>query len=112
LQWGIADVDGWLSTLPKGTLDKWLAFDAVEPIGEQRLQHAELLAVLYRLTAVTLAAHGQGMDPIQIEGYMPSRYEPETKPKKPKPSEAIPQVASIFGLTEVVKQHGRINQPS
>jgi hypothetical protein len=49
------------------------------------------------------------MEPIQIEGYMPSRYEPETKPKKPKPSEAIPQVASIFGLTEVVKQHGRID---
>jgi len=109
LQWGIADVDQWLSTLPKGTLDKWLAFDAVEPIGEQRLQHAELLAVLYRLTAVTLAANGQGMDPIQIEGYMPSRYEPETKPKKPKASEAILQVASMFGFTEVVKQHGRID---
>lgn len=104
-------MDTWIRTLPRGALSKWLAFDSVEPIGEQRLQHAELLAVLYRLTAATLAANGQDMAPIEIDGYMPTRYEPEPKPvKKQKPAEAFTQVASFFGLQETVKEHGRNNQ--
>jgi hypothetical protein len=99
--------------LPNGTLDKWLAFDSVEPIGEDRLQHAEMLAVLYRLTATMLAVHGQDMAPVEIDGYMPVRYEPEAKPKKKqKPAEAFTQVASFFGLQETVKEHGRNNQSS
>ena len=102
-----------MRTLPRGTLDKWLAFDSVEPIGEQRAQHAELTALLSRLTAITMAINGQDMQPLEIDGYMPARYRPETKPKKkPKPAESFAQVAAFLGLQQTVKEHGRDNQSS
>lgn len=98
-------MDAWLRTLPRGTLDKWLAFDSIEPIGEQRLQTAEITAILHRLTAYTLATQGNEMAPIDIDGYMPPRYLPETKPKpkKRKPVEQFKQVAASMGLGKVVE---------
>jgi hypothetical protein len=100
--------------LPRGTLDKWLEFDAIEPIGEQRLQNAEITAILHRLTTYTLASHGIDMPPIDINGYMPPRYVPEkpVKPKKTKPEDEFNQMASVLRLGKVVEKHGRINQPS
>jgi len=114
LEWGIVDVSAWLRTLPRGTLDKWIEFDSIEPIGEQRLQTAEITAILHRLTAYTLGSHGIDMAPLNIDGYMPPRYVPEAKPKpkKTKPVDQFKAVAGFMGLGKVVEKHGRINQPS
>lgn len=114
MQWGIVDVNAWLQTLPRGTLDKWIEFDAIEPIGEQRLQNAEITALLHRLTAYTLGSHGIEMGPINIDGYMPPRYVPEkaVAPKKTKPADQFKQMAAALGLGKVIEKHGRINKPS
>jgi hypothetical protein len=99
--------------LPRGTLDKWLQFDSVEPIGEQRLQTAEITALLHRLTAHTLASYGTEMKPIKIDGYMPPRYRPEeseTPKKRSKPEDDFTQVAAAFGLGKVIAKYGRNNQ--
>jgi len=102
-----------MQKLPRGTLDKWLAFDSIEPIGEQRLQTAEITALLHRLTTHTLASYGTEMKPINIDGYMPPRYVPE-QPNKPqkrsKPEDDFQQVAAAFGLGKVIAKHGRNNQ--
>lgn len=114
MEWGIVDVDAWLRTLPRGTLNKWLEFDSIEPIGEQRLQTAQITALLYRLTAHTLAELGTEMKPINIDGYMPPRYAPEEKPNKARPksvhASSFNSLADAFGLKEVVD--GRINKLS
>jgi hypothetical protein len=31
LRWGIADVEGWLSTIDPAVIDRWLVFATVEP---------------------------------------------------------------------------------
>lgn len=117
MEWGIVDVDAWLRTLPRGTLDKWVEFDSIEPIGEQRLQNAEITAILHRLTTYTLAFQGVEMKPIKIDGYMPPRYVPikddEPKPQnRPNPEDDFKQMASAFGLGKVIEKHGRINKSS
>lgn len=102
--------------MPRGTLDKWLAFDSIEPIGEQRLQTAEITAILHRLAAYTLASQGNEMGPIDITGYMPPRYVPEVAivqpAKKTKPEDEFKQMASVLRLGKVVEKHGRISKPS
>ena len=101
--------------LPRGTLDKWLEFDSVEPIGEQRLQTAEITALLHRLTTHTLASYGTDMKPIKIDGYMPPRYVPNEKPKpvkRSKPEDDFKQVAAAFGLGKVIAKYGRNDQSS
>ena len=115
MQWGIVDVNAWLRTLPRGALDKWIEFDSIEPIGEQRLQNAEITAILHRLTAYTLGSHGIEMGPINIDGYMPPRYVPEVAKKtvaKTKPADQFRQMAAALGLGKVVEKHGRISKPS
>jgi hypothetical protein len=116
LEWGIVDVSAWLRTLPRGTLDKWIEFDSIEPIGEQRLQTAEITAILHRLTAYTLGSHGIDMAPLNIDGYMPPRYVPEVAivqpAKKTKPEDEFQQMASVLRLGKVVEKHGRISKPS
>ena len=101
--------------LPRGTIDKWLEFDSIEPIGEGRLQTAEITALLHRLTAHTLANNGVAMKPINIDGYMPPRYvsDEKTKPqKRSKPEDDFKQMASVFRLGKVVDKYGRSNQSS
>ena len=108
-------MDAWLQTLPRGTLDKWVEFDSIEPIGEQRLQTAEITAILHRLTAYILAGQGIKMAPLNIDGYMPPRYVPEvvkTTVKRTKPEDQFKQMAAAFGLGKVIEKHGRINKPS
>lgn len=106
-------MDAWLRSLPKGALDKWAEFDSIEPIGEQRLQTAEITALLHRLTAHTLANLGADMKPIDIDGYMPPRYVTTTKPKKQPKSvspDSFNSLAAAFGLKEIVD--GRHDQLS
>lgn len=89
LRWGILDVNAWLKSLPAGSLDYWLAFDRVEPIGEERLQHAELM----QQVAAQLMVHAK-IDLPEVEDFMPARFE-RTKKQKPKlPDQS--QMKSMF----------------
>jgi hypothetical protein len=76
LRWGILDVQAWLSSLPAGALDFWMAFDQLQPIGDEWLQTA-LVAQQASFGAFAQA----GVDVPELESFMPARY----KPKKRKP---------------------------
>jgi len=113
-------VRAWIKTLPKGTLRQWEAFDAVEPVGEHWRQTAEITTMLARQIEYTVALKtGNPMEPTTIQDNMPSRYRRIAKPK-PKPVKQstedkrseFERVASSLGLGKIVREHGRINQPS
>lgn len=106
-----------MEEVPAHVIDFWLAFDAVEPIGDQWRQTAETNAMLSNLIAYQAASMGIKIEPATAEDNMPARYEPVKKRPAPTQVETNPQtefqrVAAAFGLTEIVKKHGRINQPS
>lgn len=65
LAWGIVDVRAWLASLPRGALNFWEAFDAVEPIGEQWGQTAMLA------WASTIENFREPKEP---EDFMPVRF--------------------------------------
>lgn len=97
-------------------LDFWQAFDAVEPIGEQRLQSARIETALNRVVEYIAAGNGYAMEPTSIEDNMPYRYKRERKQKvASKPTDTatdFQRMASAFGLTEIVEKHGRGNKSS
>jgi hypothetical protein len=97
-------------------LDFWQAFDAVEPIGEQRLQSARIEAMLSRVVEYIAATNGHEMEPTTINDCMPWRYKRETKqtvtPKPSDPKTEFAQVAASLGFGKVLAQHGRINKSS
>jgi len=110
-------VQGWLEQVPSHVMDFWEAFDAVEPIGEHWKQTAEITTMLSRLIEYTVALKtGTQFDATTIEDNMPSRY--RRLPKKVVVEKSVDiksefeQVAAAFGLTEIVKKHGRINKLS
>lgn len=90
LQWGIADVRGWLRTLPRGALDFWEAFDMVEPIGEQWKQTAQLT------WASTLDVFKEPKEP---DDFMPTRFQRQKKQAEvPQPEEAKQQFDAFLGI--------------
>lgn len=97
-------------------LDFWQAFDAVEPIGEQRLQSARIEAMLSRVVEYIAATNGHEMEPTTINDCMPWRYKREPgrqqKTTKADPQAEFKQIASSLGFGKVLAQHGRINKPS
>jgi hypothetical protein len=95
-------------------MDFWMAFDSVEPIGESWRQTAETNSMLSNVIAYQAAGMGIKIDPGTIEDNMPSRYMRAKRPKEAKSIPSDPQaefkrVAAAFGLTEIVKKHGRID---
>jgi hypothetical protein len=115
-QWGIVDVKKWLSSLPRGALDGWEAFDAVEPIGEHWRQTAQLTTIVTRLIEQNKVYNGfEVAEPATIDGNMPARYRREktkkqvtAKSTKPaEPNAQFHQLAASFGLSQVVLAHGR-----
>jgi hypothetical protein len=116
LKWGIVDVKAWLKKLPHGVLDQWVAFDRVEPIGEDWKQTASILSMLSNLAGTIAATAGITMEVADVNDCMPLRYQrpkKALKPAIPKPEAAKTDFARFgasVGLTEVIKKHG-INQP-
>jgi hypothetical protein len=114
--WGIEDVEAWFDDVAPRVLDFWQAFDAVEPIGEQRLQSARIETMLSRVVEYIAATHGHEMEPTTINDCMPYRYKREQSPKatsKPSdPKTEFAQIAASLGFGKVLAQHGRINKPS
>lgn len=97
-------------------LDFWEAFDAVEPIGEQRLQSARIETMLCRLVEYTAASMGQAIEPTSVEENMPYRYKREQKQnvasKPSDPKAEFTRIASSLGFGKVISKHGRGNQSS
>lgn len=78
LRWGILDVEAWLQSLPGGALDFWMAFDQLQPIGDEWFQTA-LVAQQASFGAFAQA----GVDIPEVESFMPARYKP--RKRKPQP---------------------------
>ena len=74
LRWGILDVQAWLHSLPGGALDFWMAFDQLQPIGDEWFQTA-LIAQQSSFGAFAQA----GVDVPEIESFMPTRYRPSKR---------------------------------
>ncbi len=86
LRWGIPDVFAWLRSLPSDSfLNQWMAFDRIEPIGEE-WQQTSMLA-----SQVVMESYAKaGLDPPKWEDFMPPRYMPEPKIKiEAKPPEEV-----------------------
>jgi hypothetical protein len=95
---------GWLRTLPAGTLNQWEAFDAVEPIGEQWEQTAQLSLLIRRMYELQLATAGGKPESMDFEDFFPARYRKKpVKKKKKDPKAMFTSLASLFGLKGVVK---------
>lgn len=97
-------------------MDFWTAFDAVEPIGEAWRQTATTNTLLERQIEYEAAKNGAVFEPATVDSHMPARYVPEHKPKQTIPQRINEADFAAFGrsagLTEVLRKHGRINQPS
>jgi hypothetical protein len=115
--WGIPDVIGWLDEVPSRVIDFWIAFDAVEPIGEHWRQTAEVNSRLSQLAGLAALNYGAKLEQETSDECMPQRYV-RAKERLPKveskqiPAAGFDQVAAAFGLSEIVKTHGRINKSS
>lgn len=98
LRWGILDVQAWLASLPAGALDFWMAFDQLQPIGDEWFQTA-LIAQQSSFGAFAQA----GVAIPEVENFMPARY----RPKKKKPAlvkdDGFDQLLKITKLDRVVK---------
>lgn len=65
---------GWASSLPSGALNQWLAFDSIEPIGEEWMQTAKILEALY----LPIYARAE-REPPDAADLMPERFQ---RPRK------------------------------
>jgi len=89
-------------------MDFWMAFDAVEPIGDQWRQFAELRSSVMQLLSVMYAANGVKFQaPVAWQEYMPERFmwdRPETpvtpEPEKDKESQMaeMKRVGAMLGF--------------
>ncbi len=84
---------GWASSLPSGALNQWLAFDSIEPIGEEWMQTAKILEALY-LPIYAKAGHNAP----DASDLMPDRF---TRPRK---SVAIEIMSAIENSDAIANQ--------
>lgn len=93
LQWGIVDVRAWLRSLPRGALNFWEAFDAVEPIGEQWRQTAML---------AWMSSLDKFQDPRDIDDFMPPRFRRKKRriemPNGDETKQQFEKLTSLFGF--------------
>lgn len=100
LKLGIDDVLGWLDRVDRSVLDFWIAFDSIEPIGDEWQQIAEVKQLLTQLAAFIVAKYGINLEIPVSDELMPDRYRREKRPapsrsKKPMPQEQIAEAARI-----------------
>ena len=91
LKLGIDDVLGWLDRVDRSVLDFWIAFDAIEPIGDEWQQVAELKRLLAQLSAFQSAACGVVLAIPETDELMPDRYRPAPVKRKPAPIAKTPE---------------------
>jgi len=73
--------------MPHGTLDRWEAFDRVEPIGEHWKQTASIMSMITHVISYMAAYMGTKATPSEPEDLMPDRYK---RPKKLKRTDEEP----------------------
>ena len=86
---------GWASSLPSGALNQWLAFDSIEPIGEEWMQTAKILEALY-LPIYAKAGHNAP----DASDLMPDRF---TRPRKSVLSEILGAAKASSAMAEQFK---------
>lgn len=59
----------WLASVPAGKLNQWIAWDTIEPMGENWMQTAKILEALY----LPIYARGDE-DPPTAADLMPDRF--------------------------------------
>jgi len=82
-------------------LRQWEAFDAIEPIGEDWRQTAQITGWIKHLIDVQLSKVGVTATETEEDDFMPVRYirEPKQRKKKAKKPEAVAKsVFSAFGF--------------
>lgn len=85
----------WVQSLPSGVLNQWLAFDSIEPIGEDWMQTAKILEALY-LPIYAKAGHNAP----DASDLMPDRF---TRPKKSVLSEILGAAKASSAMAEQFK---------
>jgi hypothetical protein len=99
LRWGILDVEAWLSSLPQGALDFWMAFDQVNPIGDEWFQTA-LIAQNASLQTYAQA----GVDVPEVDDFMPARYKRRKKrPVVPTQAQQMKGLETLLRVTKLDK---------
>jgi hypothetical protein len=90
----------WMKSLPSGALDQWIAFDSIEPIGEEWEQTA---SIVHAINLPLFARAGQAMP--EVADFMPSRYKRPKRSAKSMLMQAAKastqiagQVKAMFGL--------------
>lgn len=90
----------WMQSLPSGALDQWIAFDSIEPIGEEWEQTA---SIVHAINLPLFAKAGQAMP--EVADFMPSRYKRPKRSAKTMLKQAAKastqiagQVKAMFGL--------------
>jgi hypothetical protein len=91
---------GWTKSLPSGALDQWIAFDYIEPIGEEWEQTA---SIVHAINLPLFARAGQAMP--EVADFMPTRYKRPKRSAKTMLKQAAKastqiagQVKAMFGL--------------
>jgi len=80
-----------------------MAFDSVEPIGEQWLQSAQVCELLSQLIGVIAATNGVKLDSYTAADFMPGRYERPKEPKKTKKQKQNNATAQFHALAAQLK---------
>ncbi len=81
----------WVEHLPRGVLNQWLAWDKVEPMGEEWMQTA---SIVQSINLPMFARAGKELP--DVETFMPDRYR---RPKKRLSDQLFkpPSSQSLFG---------------
>jgi hypothetical protein len=90
----------WMKSLPSGVLNQWIAFDSIEPIGEEWEQTA---SIVHAINLPLYARAGQEMP--EVADFMPTRYRRPKRSAKTMLKQAAKastqiagQVKAMFGL--------------
>lgn len=104
---GILDVKEFMMRVPRRVLDFWVAFDRIEPIGEEWLQNSILGHELSRLRSTIYAVNGTEVVPQPFEDYMPIRWTGRDKKNKPKQAKTGLSMNALRGKIESRLEKGR-----
>lgn len=85
----------WVESMPSGVLNQWLAFDSIEPIGEDWMQTAKILEALY----LPIYAKA-GSDAPEASDLMPDRYR---RPRKSVASEIMQAIENSEAIANQFK---------
>jgi hypothetical protein len=69
----IVDVEAWLDSIDPSVIDRWLAYDRLEPISAPWQHTAQVCAALWEAIAIIAAGQGVELPPRSGEYWIPDR---------------------------------------